>query len=172
MNPSVILYLKVMNWHGSCFILTNQVYYEIVCDLSCLISYGGWQNCEKRQPALSELSVRFSVLSHGTSRLPLGGLSCNFILGTFIKACRENSCFVKIGQKYQALKNIKDLRTFVIISCWVFRGVRNASENEWSCRKKSRHFTWGAFFFRKLCPLTLNIPRGGSSEDPPWYVIG
>ena len=40
------------------------------------------------------LSVRPSVRQ--TSRLPLGGFSCNLIFENFSKVCRENSSFIKI----------------------------------------------------------------------------
>ena len=46
------------------------------------------------------LSVFLSVLPHGTTRLPLDGLSWKFI---FPKMCWENSSFVKFIQEWQVL---------------------------------------------------------------------
>jgi hypothetical protein len=43
-----------------------------------------------------------AVRPHGATRFPLNGFSLNFTLGTFIKICTENSCWVTFGQKYQA----------------------------------------------------------------------
>jgi len=37
-----------------------------------------------------------SVLPHGTTRLPLDGVSWNLIFEDFSKICRENSSFIKI----------------------------------------------------------------------------
>jgi hypothetical protein len=55
--------------------------------------------CEKRLLASSCLWVR----PHGTTRLPLDGFSWNLVFEYFSKICRENSSFVKIGQKIMVL---------------------------------------------------------------------
>jgi hypothetical protein len=39
-----------------------------------------------------------SVCPHGTTRLPLDGISWNLIFEYFLKICRENPGFVKVGQ--------------------------------------------------------------------------
>lgn len=47
------------------------------------------------------LHVRLS--RHALSRLPLDTFPFNFILGTFLKICRENENLVPVGQEYRAL---------------------------------------------------------------------
>jgi len=45
------------------------------------------------------LSICLSVRPHGTTRLPLDGLSLNLIFEDFSKICQDESSFVKIGQE-------------------------------------------------------------------------
>jgi hypothetical protein len=45
------------------------------------------------------MSIRPSVSTHGTTRLPLDGFSWNFIFEYFSKICWENSSFIKSGQE-------------------------------------------------------------------------
>jgi len=40
-----------------------------------------------------------SVCPHGTTRLPLDGLSLNLMFKCFTKTCQENSSFTKIGKE-------------------------------------------------------------------------
>jgi len=68
-----------------------------------LCFYARSQNCEKRLSALSHLSVRLSVCARGTTRLQLVGCSWNLTFDYFLKICRENSRFIKIGQKWRVL---------------------------------------------------------------------
>ena len=56
--------------------------------------YAVW-NCEKQLLASSCLSVR----PHGTTRLPLDGLSWNLMFCYFSEICRGNSSFVNIWQE-------------------------------------------------------------------------
>ena len=45
------------------------------------------------------MSLRSSVRSHGTTRLPTGRFSRKLIFEYFLNICWENSSFIKIGQK-------------------------------------------------------------------------
>jgi hypothetical protein len=45
-------------------------------------------------------SVRPVVCPHGTTRLPLGGLSWSFTFENFSKICRENSSLIAVWQEY------------------------------------------------------------------------
>jgi hypothetical protein len=55
-----------------------------------------------------------SVCPHVSSRLPLDGLLCNLILGTFTKISRQTPNFViYVGQKYRAYHMETEVR-FII----------------------------------------------------------
>ena len=55
-----------------------------------------------RKFAKSDYQLRYvcpSVLTHATTRLPLGGFSRNLILEYFSELCGENSSFITVGQE-------------------------------------------------------------------------
>jgi hypothetical protein len=54
------------------------------------ISRRGLQNCETNLSFVMSM-FRLSVHLHGTTILPMGGFSQNFILEIIIKICREES---------------------------------------------------------------------------------
>jgi hypothetical protein len=61
-----------------------------------LASQARSQNCEQRLLALSCLSVRPSVNTHETTRLPLDGFSWKLRFEDFSKICQENPSIIKI----------------------------------------------------------------------------
>ena len=103
------------------------------------------------------ISFVTSVRPHGTTRLPLDGFSWNLIFEDFSKLCRENSCFIKIGQERRVLY----MKTYIHFSSyisqffleWEMFQTKNCRENP------NTYFVFSKVIFRKSCHLWGNAEK-------------
>jgi hypothetical protein len=72
-----------------------------VYKIICLSKFHSFRRI--RKVAESAISFVMSLPSWNNSALPLNEFSSNFVLGIFIKICRESSRLLTIGHKHQAL---------------------------------------------------------------------
>jgi len=68
-------------------------------------------------------SSRLSTCPHVSVWLPIDGFPSNFVLGTYLKICREIPNLARIGQKYQALYMKTKVGFIVTI------GIKSPTEN-------------------------------------------
>ena len=83
------------------------------------------------------VSFAMSVRPHRTTWLQLDGFSWNLIFEDFMKICRENSSFIKIGQEQKGSIH-EDPYTFFTISRSFLLRMRNVSDK--SCREHQQTF--------------------------------
>jgi len=97
------------------------------------------------------MSVRLSIIPHGTTLFPLYRFSWSLIFGYFSKICCQNPSFVKIRQECRYFSWNKYI--ILIISRSIILTMRNVSDK--SCRENRKtHFVFnsGSFFFPKIGP--------------------
>jgi hypothetical protein len=110
------------------------------------------------------ISFVMSVREHGITRLPLDGFSINLIFHYFSKSVEQ----IKISLKSDNNRGVtlrEGLRTFMIISRWIFPKMRNASDK--SCREnQNSHFIFcNYFFFRDSWRLRDNVAKYGKARQ-------
>ena len=107
--------------------------------------------------------VRPSVCPHGTTRLPLDGLSWKSIFGCFSKIFRDNTSLIKTWQKLWIFYT--KTYVFMIIPGWIRDRMRNVSDR--SCREnQNTHFIFNNFFFlRKWCRLWGIVEKYGRDRQ-------
>ena len=111
------------------------------------------------------LSVHPSVCPHEETRLPLDGVSWNFILQEFSKMCSENSSFIETGQEWRVLTWRPKY-----VHIWSYR---SHSFSEWNIfqkklRKLGTHILRSIRVFSTIVSLWDNVEmscRGGQVTD-------
>ena len=110
------------------------------------------------------MSVHPSVCPHGTTRLPLGGFSWNFIFGYFSKVSRKFRCHLNLTRITATLH--EDRYTFLIISRSVLPRMRNVSDK--NCRgNQNTHFVFSTFFLNRTVYEIMweKYRRAGQATD-------
>jgi len=87
-----------------------------------------------------------NVRPHGTTELPLNGLSWNLIFEYFSKICHKNSSFIKIWEEYRVLYMKTNVYLWSYLS--VLLRMRNFSDKR--CREKSKHILCSITFFKRV----------------------
>jgi hypothetical protein len=95
-TPKDILSFAWQISKGMAYLSDIKVRKTALLTLSIHAGQARWQKCDKRLFAPSCVSVRLSVRTHGTSRLPQGGFSLNLIFEYFTNMCQEHSSLIKI----------------------------------------------------------------------------
>ena len=100
------------------------------------------------------MSVRPSICSHGTTRLPLDGVSWNVTFEYFSKNCRQNSRFIKIGQEERVLY----LKTNIYFWSYIAQFFLEC-------------FVFNNFFLRKSCLFLDNFDNMAGQVRPQTKIL-
>jgi hypothetical protein len=113
------------------------------------------------------MSVRLSIIPHGTTLFSLDGFSRSLIFGYFSKICFQKS-FVKIRQECRYF--IRNQFIFLIISRSVIFKMRNISGK--SCREKRKtHFMFNNGFFFQNRAVGEITWKNMAEPDRPQMLI-
>jgi hypothetical protein len=122
--------------------------YRLVCSLACIrrvcfpLVYQHFGTA--RRGIRSYRYWNTEISQRGTTRLLLDGFSWNLIFEDFSKICRENSSFIKIGQKERETDVQTNMYFFIISRSFLLR-MRNVSDK--SCREnQNTYFVFSNFF--------------------------
>jgi len=96
-----------------------------------------------------------SVRPHGTTRVHRTDFRWIRYLSNFFKICREPSSLIISDKTTGTLHD--DQNTFVTISLWILRRMRNVSDK--ICREKTKHNFMFKNCFRKSCRLWYNVGK-------------
>jgi hypothetical protein len=89
---------------------------------------GSFAKLRKATVSFVMLSVCPSVCRHGTTRLPLGGISGCLVFDYFSKTCRQNSSFVKIWERRKGYLTSRPVYFYHDISSWILLRMINVSD--------------------------------------------